>query len=82
MVHTIKGEYDSYKGYESTTNWKRRRIQRFWSAIPIMLDAGDDVKWNYVSPSWSFPPLAPFLVQTTRVKVEEAIEAYWNGLLM
>ena len=64
LVHTIKGDYDSYKGSGNTTNQKRRRLRRVWSVIPIMLDLGVDVRWNYVPPRLLFPPLAPFLVQT------------------
>ena len=65
LVHTVKGDYDSYKGYRNIANRKRRRIQRVWSSIPIMLDASTEVKWNYIPPYWLFPPLAPFLVQAT-----------------
>ena len=65
LVNTVKGDYDSYKGYRNVTNRKRRRIQRVWSAIPIMLDVCDDVKWNYVPPRWLFPPSASFLLHTT-----------------
>ena len=36
---------------------EKKENQIVLSSIPIMLDAGADVKWNYVSPSWSFPPL-------------------------
>ena len=65
LVHTVKGDYDSSKGSGNTTNQKRRRIRRVWSSIPIMLDAGADVRWNYVPPRWLFPPPAPFLEHTT-----------------
>ena len=65
LIHIVKCEYDSYKGYENKANRKRRRIRRIWAAIPILLDAGDDVKWNYVPPYWLFLPAAPFLVHTT-----------------
>ena len=65
LVHTVKGHNDNYKSYGITTNRKRRRIQRVWSSIPIMLDTGADVRWNYVQPRWLFPPPASFLVQTT-----------------
>ena len=65
LIHTVKGEYDSYKGYGNKVNWKRRRIHRVWAAIPILLGASDDVKWNYVPPHWLFPPPTPFIVQTT-----------------
>ena len=62
LIHTVKGEYDSYKGYGNKANRKRRRIRRVSTSIPIMLDAGDDVKWNYVPPRWLFLPPTPFLV--------------------
>ena len=65
LVHTVKGDYDNSKGSGNTTNQKRRRIRRVWSSIPIMLDAGADVRWNYVPPRWLFPPPAPFLEHTT-----------------
>ena len=62
VIHTVKGEYDSYKGYGNKANRKRRRIRRVWASIPIMLNAGDDVKWNYVPPRWLFPPPSSFIV--------------------
>ena len=66
LVNTIKGEYDSYKGFGNVPNRKRKRIRRVWSTIPIFLDAaGEDVKWNYVPPRWLFPPPAPFILNTT-----------------
>ena len=63
LVHTVKGEYDSYKGSGHTTNKKRMRIRKVWSSIPIMFNEAADVKWNYVPPRWLFPPPAPSLVQ-------------------
>ena len=46
----VKGDYDSCKDYGNIAKRKRRRIQRIWASIPVMLDACDDVKWNYISP--------------------------------
>ena len=66
MVNTVKGEYESYKGFGKAPNRKRKRIRRVWSTIPIFLDvAGEDVNWNYVPPRWLFPPPAPFVLNTT-----------------
>ena len=65
LVHSVKGEYDRYKGYGNTAIRKRKRLRRVWSAIPIMLDAGTEVRWNYVPPRWLFPPPVPFLWRTT-----------------
>ena len=65
LVHSVKGEYDRYKGYGNTAIQKRKRLRRVWLAIPIMLDAGMEVRWNYVPPRWLFPPPVPFLWQTT-----------------
>ena len=71
LVHTVKGDYDSYKSFGNTTN-RKRRLWRVWSSIPIMLVAGADVRWTYIPPRWLFPPPAPFLVRTTWVNMEEA----------
>ena len=38
LVHTIKGDYDSYKCSRNTTTKKRMRIRRVWPSIPSMLD--------------------------------------------
>ena len=66
LVNTVKGEYDSYKGFVNVPNRKRKRIRRVWSAIPIFLDVvGADVKWNYVPTRWLFPPLVPFILNIT-----------------
>ena len=59
LVHKVKGEYDSYKGFGHKTNKKRMRIRKVWSSIPIMLNEDADVKWNYVPPRWLFPPPTP-----------------------
>ena len=64
LVHTVKGDYDSYKGSGNTTNWKRR-LRRVWLSIPIMLVASVGVRWNYLPPRWLFSPPTMFLVQTT-----------------
>ena len=64
LVHTVKGDYDSYKGSGNITNRKRRKLRRVWSFIPIMLVAGVDVRWNYVPPCWLFPQPTPSM-QTT-----------------
>ena len=82
LVHTVKGDYDSYKGSGNTTIRKRRRIHQVWSAIPIMLDAGVEVRWNYVPPRWLFLPPAPLLLQTTWVNMDEVVAACRKALGM
>ena len=63
LVSWLVGRYDSIKGDSDEAEMARSKFLLKWGGSPMMVKSSTQHKWNYQSPRWLFPPMAPNIVQ-------------------